>query len=891
MPFRKILWFFLFCFLQHTVSAQYADRGTGKLKPYIWWFDWNGFTVADGASKTFNTHDGIVVTIRFSNVSGAGLRPDIMNTWNGAVLHNLYDFTNSAIQPALHSVATNVTARFDMEVTATRNGVAIPFTLIAADAEGSVSTEVTHFTTSGGPWQAVEYFTNISMPVGPLFGCNTQTIEISNTYGGSSGMGQNPMMATYSNGTAPLRVNSTLQRASSATGGMAVTFGILSPIDRGDLPVSYPTAQHAIAYSAINGCNLTLPGPSLVPTSDLHFGSIIADADAVEGIDDNTDGVDEDGISVFPDYNGSTGNYTVNLTLVNQTSATAYASGWMDWNMDGTFTAAERVVVPVPAGTNLASFSWTGLPYSLADGGTIRCGFRFRIAGTSTAVEQAGGFAADGEVEDYYPQIVQTCNVTKVNAGTDMAICMGRVAQLQATGALTYRWEPNPRLSALTIPNPTANITTNTSFFVYAEHANGCNSRDTVAVRVDALPVLNVTPGNFTVCQGTPITFTATGADNVSWSDYTGAAVGTGNTLTVTPQLSAPYTAVLRENLCGQTATITLPVMVTPRPVVDVTPRNAVICEGRQVTFNASGGGTYTWADGQQHVVGTASQLVMQPAASGNYTVRIVNTVCAVSESFNLSVTVRKPGSMSVTPASAYGCKDSRISFTASGMDEAIWETEDGTVIGPGERLVTDITSSTAYHVTLRDNVCGTEQRVTLPVTMRPPPVLSIIKSNDINCMEGSATLSVSGAAAYNWLPAPGITDRANPVQQVSPTATTKYHVAATDYYGCTNNDSITVAVSYTGPRPHFQLPNAFTPNRDGINDCFGVKTAGPATRFELSVFDRWGNVVFRTNKANDCWDGTYRNVPLDIGTFVYVLRIESECGPVERKGTVTLIR
>ncbi len=891
MPFRKILPFFLLCFLQLPAYAQFADRGTGKLKPYIWWFDWNGFTVANGTTRTFTTDDGIVVTIRFSNVSGAGLRPDVMNTWYGAVLHNLYEFSNTAMRPSLHSVATNVTARFDMEVTATRNGVAIPFTFIAADAEASMPEEVTHFTTSGAPWQTVEFFANVFGVVSPLTGCNTQTIRISSTFGGGTGMGQNPMMATYSDGTIPLRVSTSLERSTGATGGMAVTFGILSPIDRGDLPAPYPSAQHAIAYTAVNGCTLTLPGPALVPASDLHFGSIIADADAVEGIDDNIDGVDEDGISVFPEYNGSTGNYTVSLTLVNQTAATAYASGWMDWNMDGAFSAAERVVVTVPVGTNLAVFNWAGLPYSLADGGFARIGFRFRIAGTRAAVEQVAGFAADGEVEDYYPQIVQTCNNTKVNAGTDMAICQGRNAQLQATGALTYRWEPNPRLSSLTIPNPSANINTNTSFFLYAEHANGCHSRDTVAVRVDALPVLNVTPGNFNVCAGNPVTFTATGADQVTWSDHTGAQVGTGNTLTVTPQLSAPFTAILRENLCGQTATITLPVMVTPRPVVDVIPRNVTVCEGRPVTFYASGGGTYTWTDGQQNVVGTASQLVMQPTASGNYAVRIVNTVCGVSESINLSVAVRKPGSMSVTPANAYGCKTHPVVFTAKGMDEAIWESEDGTVIGRGDRLATAITSSTAYHVTLRDNVCGTEERVTLPVTMRPPPVLSIIKSNDINCMEGIATLSVSGAATYNWLPAPGITDRANPVQQVSPVETTKYYVAAADFYGCINNDSITVAVSFTGPRPHFQLPNAFTPNSDGVNDCFGVKTAGPATRFELSVFDRWGNVVFRTNKANDCWDGTYRNVPLDIGTFVYVLRIESECGPVERKGTVTLLR
>lgn len=887
----KVLPMFLLIFMHLSAGAQYADRGTGKLKPYIWWFNWNGFAMADGAFRTFTTHDGIQVLIRFSNVNAPGIEPDVMNTWRGAVLHYLYEFSDGAMRPSLHSKATSTTIRFEMEVTATRNGVAIPFTFIAADAEASELIEVTHFTTSGGPWSAVEFFSNVVSPVSPLTGCNTQTIQIASTHGGADGVGQNPMMATYSDGTVPLRIQTTMERTTPNIGGMAVTFGILSPIDRGDLPAPYPDAQHAIAYTAINGCNLGAPGPALVPSSDLHFGSIIADADAVQGVDDNLIGADEDGISVFPEYNGSTGTYALSLTLVNQTGAAAWASGWMDWNMDGSFSAAEAVVVRVLPGANNAVFSWTGLPYSLADGPSARCAFRFRIGSSRTAVESVGGLAADGEVEDYFVPVTQTCNITKVNAGIDMAICLGRNAQLQASGALTYRWEPDPTLSAVNISNPTVNPGLRTSYFLYGEHANGCHSRDTVLVIVHALPVLQVTPGSFSVCQGVPITFTATGADDVTWQGPSGATVGTGNTLTVTPQLSAPYTARLRENLCGQSATITLPVMVTPRPVVDVTPRNITICEGSQVTFTTTGGETFSWENDQQQEIGTADQLVMRPAASGNYTVQIQHSLCAIDATFDLSVTVRVPGSMSVTPLQAAGCKGSRISFTARGMDEAVWEREDGTVIGTGDRLSADITSSTAYHVTLHDRVCGMDERVTLPVSMRPPPVLTIRKSNDIDCMEGTARLSVSGAASYNWLPGPGITDPANPIQEVSPTEPYKYYVSATDFYGCTNIDSVMVGVTYSGPRPHFQLPNAFTPNRDGVNDCFGVKATGPVTRFELSVFDRWGNMVFRTEKANDCWDGSYKGLPLDVGTFVYLLRIASECGPVERKGTVTLLR
>ncbi len=129
-----------------------------------------------------------------------------------------------------------------------------------------------------------------------------------------------------------------------------------------------------------------VPGSAVAPVP----GSVIADPDGLTGADDNLEGADEEGVSAFPEYNGSTGTYTLNVAVSNQTGATAYASGWMDWNRDGTFTPAEGIVVPVLPGATSAVFSWTGLPYSLADGPSAPCAFRFRIASVRTAVETAG---------------------------------------------------------------------------------------------------------------------------------------------------------------------------------------------------------------------------------------------------------------------------------------------------------------------------------------------------------------------------------------------------------------------------------------------------------------------------------------------------------------------
>src|SRR5687767_4452074 len=109
---RKLFFFFcILCFAFISVSAQYATSGTDVISDYIWWFDWAGFNLQNGASRTFTTTDGLTVRIDFSAVTGTAV-PDRMNTWSGAVLHNLYDFADPAVMPALHSRATSTTVAF-----------------------------------------------------------------------------------------------------------------------------------------------------------------------------------------------------------------------------------------------------------------------------------------------------------------------------------------------------------------------------------------------------------------------------------------------------------------------------------------------------------------------------------------------------------------------------------------------------------------------------------------------------------------------------------------------------------------------------------------------------------------------------------------------------------
>jgi gliding motility-associated-like protein len=195
------------------------------------------------------------------------------------------------------------------------------------------------------------------------------------------------------------------------------------------------------------------------------------------------------------------------------------------------------------------------------------------------------------------------------------------------------------------------------------------------------------------------------------------------------------------------------------------------------------------------------------------------------------------------------------------------------------------------YSDTLRNTAgCDSFIRV-VGVYVRPRPVITISKSNDINCTLGSANLTATGGGTYSWSPATGL-DRAdvfNPV--AAPSATTTYHVQVRSYAGCTSEDSIEVLVSRVPSDNSFLVPNAFTPNGDGVNDCFGVRQWGAVSDLRFSVYDRWGKQVFYTESTSQCWDGTNKGTPLPSGTYVYTISAKSVCGDVVRKGTVTLVR
>jgi len=105
---------------------------------------------------------------------------------------------------------------------------------------------------------------------------------------------------------------------------------------------------------------------------------------------------------------------------------------------------------------------------------------------------------------------------------------------------------------------------------------------------------------------------------------------------------------------------------------------------------------------------------------------------------------------------------------------------------------------------------------------------------------------------------------------------------------GCVNvRDSIQISVSES----KLEVPNVFTPNNDGQNDQFCVAYKS-IVRYQMYVYNRWGRLVFQSDRPNVCWDGLIGGKPADIGPYYYVIEAEGAEGHrYKLGGDINLVR
>jgi gliding motility-associated-like protein len=163
---------------------------------------------------------------------------------------------------------------------------------------------------------------------------------------------------------------------------------------------------------------------------------------------------------------------------------------------------------------------------------------------------------------------------------------------------------------------------------------------------------------------------------------------------------------------------------------------------------------------------------------------------------------------------------------------------------------------------------------------------------NDTVIVKGEyIDFNASGGVEYLWTPADALNSATipNPRGLFPDTGRFNFVVHIRSAANCEGNDTINVLVV---PNPYLFLPSAFTPNRDGLNDFLIPLGAGYSNVRFFRIFNRWGQLVFQTNRFDQGWDGTFNGSVAELGTYFWVLGVTDRFGQEQMiKGDVTLIR
>lgn len=190
------------------------------------------------------------------------------------------------------------------------------------------------------------------------------------------------------------------------------------------------------------------------------------------------------------------------------------------------------------------------------------------------------------------------------------------------------------------------------------------------------------------------------------------------------------------------------------------------------------------------------------------------------------------------------------------------------------------------FIITATDVTSGCIGRDTVVLTLSPAPSLTISHDTIIMARQ-QIKLYASGAAIYNWYPMKWLDTYTGDAVLAAPQAPITYTVVGSSEYGC--SDTATVFVDI---HDDIAIPNAFSPNDDGLNDVFQIYNYGYQKIQEFRIFNRWGQLVFQTMDGTKGWDGTQNGVPVTVGNYYYQIRLQSDEKDVALyKGEVLLLR
>lgn len=371
------------------------------------------------------------------------------------------------------------------------------------------------------------------------------------------------------------------------------------------------------------------------------------------------------------------------------------------------------------------------------------------------------------------------------------------------------------------------------------------------------------------------------------YSDYLWSTGAT--TATIGVNQSGLY-SVRVTTLCGDILRDTVEVKLNAplRRIQDI-----VLCEGQSFSI---GGNIYTESGQYADTIITGglcdSVIMTNLTILGPVITELNEQICEGTRFTVGGNTYGAPGFYTNLLTSSAGC-DSTVNLNLSVAPNFTVELADSICQGEQYLFAGQTLASEGIYEAVLVSAAGCDSVVTLALKVWEVPQVEANASRSPIFGGESVELSArpsSSAYSYVWSPAAQLADPFSSSTLAAPQQSTWFFVTLTDEEtACSTTDSVLVQVF---DPCSFVIPTAFTPNGDGVNDCYRLLGLQDYQSFELSIYNRWGEKVFFSNDPRTCWDGSASGVPLPMdGYLIYARYLCKDTQWVEQKGSVLLIR
>lgn len=433
--------------------------------------------------------------------------------------------------------------------------------------------------------------------------------------------------------------------------------------------------------------------------------------------------------------------------------------------------------------------------------------------------------------------------------GTDTALCEGSILLLQPGISGSLLWQ-----NGSTSPDFLVN---SAGIYWLKVTQNGCSATDSITVTYKNKPPLNL-GSDTSFCSGGQVTFQAgnTAIQSYVWNDqsilpyFTASATGTY------------FVTATGHNGCINSDTVRVEVVDPP---VFTLGADTAICEGKQILLSVNAQlGQFMWSNNS-----TGNQLLTGQA--GTYWLRVSNNGCSATDTIVVSV---KPNPILELGRDTTLCAGEVLTLNAFNTGASyLWHN--------GSTTPTFIVNKAGLHHVVVTNVNGCRRSDSINIAYLPLPVLTLGRDTII-CLGQPITLlpHVNTNVAFRWQDGSSF-----PSFTVTDTGT--YTVTVQNICG-TASASVLVKKGIC----QLYIPNSFTPNNDNINDVFRIKYPFAVQKFNMHIYNRYGQQVFTSKDINRGWNGQYAGLPQSPGVYVWMLSFVDTDGKNKiLQGTVLLIR